>query len=101
MNFNQSKTKLFSTFFLVLTFAFCVPVVNAQSGTTGIGGAIVDQNGAAVSGATVTIINAETGFTRTLTTGDEGKFNFLSIPPATYRVEVEAANFKKAVNRSW
>ncbi len=98
MNFSILKTRLFSAFFVMLMSAFCVVIVNAQSGTTGVSGTVVDQNSAAVSGATVTIINAETGFTRTVTTNDEGKFNFLSIPPATYRVEVEATNFKKVIN---
>jgi len=98
MSFSKLKTRLFSAFFVMLMSAFFVAIVNAQSGTTGVSGTIVDQNNAAVPGATVTIINPETGFTRTVTTNDEGKFNFLSIPPATYRVEVEATNFKKAIN---
>jgi len=98
MSFSKLKIRLLPAFFVMLMSIFCVAIVNAQSGTSGVSGAIVDQNNAAVSGATVTIINPETGFTRTVTTNDEGKFNFLSIPPATYRIEVEAANFKKVVN---
>ncbi len=98
MSFSKLKTRLLSAFFAMLMSAFCAVIVNAQSGTTGVSGTIVDQNNAAVAGATVTIINSKTGFTRTVTTNDEGKFNFLSIPPATYRVEVEAANFKKVIN---
>ena len=98
MSFSKLKIRLLPAFFVMLMSIFCVAIVNAQSGTTSVSGAILDQNNAAVSGATVTIINPETGFTRTVTTNDEGKFNFLSIPPATYRVEVEAANFKKVIN---
>ena len=70
----------------------------AQSGTTGVRGTVTDANGAAVPGATVTITDPATGFTRTSTTTDDGKFNFPGIQPATYRIEVTAANFKKLVN---
>ncbi len=58
MNFSILKTRLFSAFFVMLMSAFCVVIINAQSGTTGVSGTVVDQNSAAVSGATVTIINS-------------------------------------------
>jgi hypothetical protein len=73
-------------------------VAAAQSGTTGVSGTVADQNGAAVPGATVTLLNPETSFTRTVTTGADGKYSFPGIPPATYRLEVTAASFKKLVN---
>ena len=83
---------------LSLILMFMVSGAFAQAGTTGISGTVTDQNGAAVPGATVTITNAETNFTRTVTTSADGKYNFPGIPPATYRVEVTAPSFKKAVN---
>jgi len=73
-------------------------IASAQSGTTGVRGTVTDVNGAAVPGATVTITDPATGFTRSVTTSDDGKFNFPGIQPATYRLEVTAANFKKLVN---
>ena len=79
-------------FSIITMFAF------GQSGTSGVSGTITDQNGAAVPGATVTIINPETSFTRTATTSADGKYGFPGIPPATYRLEVTASNFKKLVN---
>lgn len=81
-----------------LFVAVLVGTAMSQSGTTGISGTITDQNGAAVPGATVTLINPETNFTRTVTTSDDGKYSFPGIPPATYRLEVTAANFKKLIN---
>src|SRR4029079_17723337 len=68
------------------------------SGKTGVSGTVTDQAGAAVPGATVTLINPEIGFTRTITVGDDGKYSFQGIPPATYRLEATAQNFKKLVN---
>ena len=72
----------------------------AQSGTSGIHGVVTDQTGAAVPGATVTINNTATGFKRTSTTNDNGNYSFTGIPPATYRLEISAGSFKKAVNNS-
>ncbi|MEZ5345427.1 MAG: TonB-dependent receptor [Pyrinomonadaceae bacterium] len=72
----------------------------AQSGTSSISGVVTDQTGAAVPGATVTISNTATGFTRNTTTSNDGSYSFPGIPPATYKLEVEAGNFKKAVNNN-
>lgn len=83
---------------LTLVLMFMAGGAFAQAGTTGINGSITDQNGAAVPGATVTITNTETNFTRTVTTAEDGKYSFPGIPPATYRLEVTAPSFKKSIN---
>jgi len=86
---------------LITALALSISLVSsafAQSGTTGIRGTVTDHNGAAVPGATVTLVNPETSFTRTTTVGDDGSYNFPGIPPATYRIEVTATNFKKLIN---
>lgn len=98
MKFSILKTKSFQFLTMVLFSVFLMGNINAQSGTTGIRGTVIDQNLAAVPGATVKLTNPATGFSRTVTTGNDGKFNFASIPPSTYRIEVEATNFKKLVN---
>ena len=83
---------------LILLQTLLVCIVAAQSGTTSVSGVITDANGAAVPGATVTITNPATGFTRTTTTSEDGKYGFPGIQPATYRLEVIASNFKKVIN---
>jgi hypothetical protein len=70
--------------------------VFAQSGTSTINGTVVDPQGNAVAGATVTLSNAETSFTRNQTSNDSGAYTFSALPPGTYRLEVEAQGFKKA-----
>lgn len=97
MKFSLIKTKVFLFLTAMLFSIFLTFTVSAQSGTTGISGTISDQNGAAVPGATVRLVNTETGFVRTVTTNDDGKYNFPTIQPANYRVEVEAGNFKKTI----
>lgn len=97
MRFSILKTKVFLTLAMMLISVILVGTINAQSGTTGINGTVTDQNGAAVPGATVKLTSPATGFERTVTTNDEGKYNFPTISPGTYRIEVEAGNFKRAV----
>ena len=59
-------------------------------------GSIKDPQGAVVAGATVTLTNPETGFTRNTTSNDSGQFAFETIQPGVYKIEVEAKGFKKA-----
>ena len=97
MSFSFLKTKVF------LTMAVMVMLVGgafAQSGTSNISGVVTDQSGAVVPGAKVTISNTATGFTRNVTTQNDGSYSFPGIPPATYQLTVEANNFKKAVTSS-
>src|SRR5215510_8576972 len=68
----------------------------AQTGSSSIRGNIADLQGRAVAGATVTLTNEQKNFTRTQTTNDSGNYVFSALPPGTYRIEVEAAGFKKA-----
>ena len=47
-----------------------------------------------VPGATVTVINRETGLKRSAKTDDAGRFNFPQLKPGTYTVRVEAQGFE-------
>ena len=62
--------------------------------TTGvIQGTVSDQSGALVPGAAVEVRNLDTNFVRALTTGDDGRFVFLQLPPGRYRVTVSLQGF--------
>jgi hypothetical protein len=65
----------------------------AQSATTSLRGTISDAKGAVLSGATVTLNNQATGFSRTVKTDDQGIYQFLEVPPATYLMTVNAGGF--------
>src|SRR5437588_1896679 len=77
---------------------FCV-IASAQAiQTGGITGVITDKNGGLVTGATVDVISEATGKSvRMPTTGGDGGFAVTLLPPGTYRLEISAPNFKKAV----
>jgi hypothetical protein len=69
--------------------------VLAQTGTSSVRGTILDPQGGAVAGATVTLTNAEKNFTRSQVTNEEGVYAFNAVPPGKYRIEAEATGFKK------
>jgi carboxypeptidase family protein len=62
-----------------------------------IQGVVTDPQGAAVSAATVTLKNLETGQILTATTNENGIYNFNGLPPSQYTLTVEKAGFKKNV----
>src|SRR3954470_13899827 len=70
-------------------------VLNAQSqATTGvIEGTVSDQTGARVPGATVTLTNTGTNFTREVVTDVDGHFRGLLLPLGTYKLTVALAGF--------
>lgn len=74
----------------VLAFSFCVL---AQTATTSLRGTITDTKGAVLQGATVTLANTATGFSRTTKSGDDGVYQFLEVPPATYTLTVASSGF--------
>lgn len=65
----------------------------AQSATTSLRGTITDTKEAVVTGATVTLNNQATGFSRMTKTDDQGIYQFLEVPPANYNLTVTAAGF--------
>jgi len=78
---------IFSIFAFTLLMS---SVAFAQTGTSSLRGTITDLQGRAVAGAQVTITNEEKNFTRTQATNEDGAYTFTSIPPGSYRLEVEA-----------
>jgi hypothetical protein len=65
----------------------------AQSATTSLHGTISDSKGLVVTGAKITLNNPATGFSRTVNTDDQGSYQLLEIPPATYVMTVTATGF--------
>ncbi|MEK6410431.1 MAG: carboxypeptidase regulatory-like domain-containing protein [Acidobacteriota bacterium] len=83
------------TFLVVLVLTIRVELVFPQASisTSELRGQVTDQNGAAVAGATITVTDQTRGTTRTATTDENGLYVFLSLPPGTYAMKVEAAGF--------
>jgi carboxypeptidase family protein len=67
---------------------------DAQTVTGRILGTVVDQTGAAIRGATVTLTDTQRGTTRVLTTDDSGAYVAPNLLPGIYIVRAEAKGFK-------
>src|SRR6516165_3588248 len=72
----------------------------AQQDTAAIAGVVTDATGGAVVSAQVVATNASTGVTRQTETNSTGSYQFLSLPPGSYSVRVEAHGFKTSVRDS-
>lgn len=81
----------------VLAAAFLGSASPLKADVTGtILGTVVDQTGAVVPAATVTLRNSNTGLMRTTTTATDGSYEFLAVPIGEdYVVEVDAKGFRK------
>ncbi|HVF28754.1 MAG TPA: TonB-dependent receptor, partial [Pyrinomonadaceae bacterium] len=77
--------------------AFSAVAALAQVTTADITGRVLDQLGAAVPNANVTIRSLGTGQARTATTNEEGDYTITQLPPGNYEMSVEAQSFSKAV----
>ena len=82
---------------IVLVFALVVGLrpAAAQQTTGSIAGVVVDDQGAAVPGATVTAASTDTGFTRTVTTNAAGVYQLLALPVGPYDLVVELSGFTR------
>ena len=69
-------------------------MAHAQDATTGaIGGVVTDLTGAAVTGASIEMVDTATGRARTLTTDGLGEFLLGELSPGTYGVRIRANGF--------
>ncbi len=78
----------------LLAIAFSGSVL-AQYTTSTLGVTIVDESGAVVPDATITVRSLDTGLQRTSTSGTNGTFIFNALPVGKYAVTVEKGGFSK------
>src|SRR5690348_10202722 len=65
--------------------------------TGSISGTIADPSGAVVPGAKVTVVNTATNTASIAETNSDGAFAVRSLPPGTYKITIEAPNFRTTV----
>jgi hypothetical protein len=82
---------------MIVLLSFSSVFAQTQSSAADLSGTVVDQNGAAVPGASVTAKDSATGITRTVTANESGEYLFIGLPPSDYEITAEAASFKKTV----
>jgi hypothetical protein len=81
---------------MVAILLIMIPFVSRGQAVSGtILGSVQDSSGAPVPGAPVTIVNSETGLTRTAATDSAGEYAVPSLPPGTYSASATVKGFKK------
>ncbi len=100
----MSNTLLFRSACALMLVVFCLifgfgsAVAQSQASSGQITGTVVDTNGAAVPGATVTATGKDTGLVRTVTTGDDGLYNLVLLPTGVYTVKASSQGFSDATS---
>lgn len=84
---------------LILIFAFPPPLLAQSAGATAanLTGLVTDSEGAAISGAVITISQPQTGFTREIRTSEDGRYRLNQVPPNNYQIMASADGFKPAL----
>lgn len=83
-----------SILFLFCFGAFLSPSSYGQATTGAISGVVSDGT-ATVPGAVVAVRHVDTNATRSVTTGEDGRFYFPGLPVGRYEITVEKAGFSK------
>ena len=83
---------------IALMVALTSAAVFAQSGpaVTGLHGSITDEDGRAIVGAAVVVINEKTNESHAFVTDAKGQYETGQLPPGTYTVEVSAKGMAMA-----
>jgi len=78
----------------MIALLLATSVLHAQLVTGSFAGTVQDSTGAVIHGATVTLLNQNTGDNRKTVSNDSGYFTFAGVIPGTYSVAVVAKGFK-------
>jgi hypothetical protein len=82
---------------LGLIFAFWSPLVWAQVNTATVSGTVRDASGAVLPGASIAVLNQDTGITRTVTSNAAGRYAAPGLSLGNYQVTTQLAGFQTSV----
>lgn len=95
------KTKsIFRTLIMSLGFTFLLTQTVLAQATGSLSGTVKDPNDAVIQGATVTVKNSATNLTRTVTSGEDGRWTIPVLPVGVYSVTYEKEGFKKSLTEN-
>ena len=89
----RTPTRSILSFALVFLFSAISPLLHAQSNAGSISGVITDPTGAVIPGATVSIENPVSQYTRSTTTDSTGHYGFSNVPFNSYHLIVRGKGF--------
>ena len=82
--------------YVYLVVLLLTSLASAQSFRGSITGTVSDSSGAAIAGADVKVVSADTGLTRTVTTNSDGFYTASELPPGNYSVTISKSGFRTA-----
>ena len=77
----------------IIAFLFASLALLAQVNTGSISGYVLDPSGKAIPGASVALEDTAHSLTRSIQSSPAGYYEFDGLPPAEYRLSVNAASF--------
>ena len=80
---------------LLVSTQFPLQDILAQDPVAAIEGEVLDPSALAVAGATVTVANLDTGYSKNYVTSANGSYRFSLLPIGRYSVSIEASGFSK------
>jgi hypothetical protein len=83
---------------VLLSLCLCGTIAAQQAATATLTGRVVDQVGAVIQGAQVTVTQKATGAGRVTYTNDEGVYTVTSLSPGGYDVKVSASGFGEKIS---
>src|SRR5436853_7614254 len=84
---------------LILAFLLTATALEAQVITATVYGVVRDASGAVLPGATATVTNQGTNFTRDVVTDERGEFALPALPAGRYTLRIELPGFKTYTNQ--
>jgi hypothetical protein len=95
-------SRLRSVFLVALALVFalslaCISLQAQTASTSTVTGTVTDPKGGTVPGAKVELLDLATSVKSTVTTADDGHYQFTAVPPGTYKITVTGSGFRQAV----
>ena len=85
-NLSKNFKRSLAAVAIAITFGSALPVLAASNTQGGLVGQAITQSGTAISQATITIKNKNTGLTRTAQSDSDGNYRFPLLPAGSYEV---------------
>ena len=78
---------------LIFVLVSCATLAAQITASAAISGTVKDKNQAAISNASVTVVNKSTGISRATTTNENGEYRFDLLPAGRYDIKINATGF--------
>jgi Carboxypeptidase regulatory-like domain len=92
---NYSVQRIIAVLISTLALSVHFDIVLGQTPVAAISGRIIDSSEAVIAGATLTVLQEQTGAVRTAESQADGSYAFANLPPGDYVIEVSKAGFSK------